>query len=201
MILFELTGTEENPVYRNLALQNSIRQLHFLETMVNTAVTMERPVLSQTFIKALNFHAIGCLHAYAGEYRPAPVTVGDYHPPEHYRVPALMEDFVDYVNLHSQGGDRFVLSAYILWKLNFIHPFVNGNGRTARACCYFTLCVKSGGWIAGNPILPVLLEQNRGEYVSALKTGDEGYRNGEPPGVFLGPLASLIQRLLFQQIN
>jgi hypothetical protein len=30
------------------------------------------------------------------------------------------------------------LAAYGLWRLNWIHPFVEGNGRTARAVCYFT---------------------------------------------------------------
>ncbi|MEX1365172.1 MAG: Fic family protein [Nannocystaceae bacterium] len=26
---------------------------------------------------------------------------------------------------------------YTLWRLNWIHPFVEGNGRTARAACYY----------------------------------------------------------------
>lgn len=201
MILFELTGTEDNPVYKNVALQNSIRQLHFLETMVNAAVGIQRPVLSQTLIKALNFHAIGCLHAYAGDYRPCPVTVGNYDPPAHYRVPALMEDFVNFVNLNWLRADRFTLAAYVLWRLNNIHPFINGNGRTARACCYFFLCVRSGGWITGNPVLPVLLEQNRDSYVDALKNCDEGFRNGQSPDVYLSSLAGLIQHFLYRQVN
>ena len=49
-------------------------------------------------IKAINYHAIACLHTDAGEYRPCPVEVGDYRPPEHYRVDALMDDFVNIVN-------------------------------------------------------------------------------------------------------
>lgn len=54
---------------------------------------MERPFLSQTVLKALNFHAIACLHTHAGEYRPCEVTVGPYRPPEFFRVGALRDDF------------------------------------------------------------------------------------------------------------
>ena len=66
--------------------------------MVSASLGFARPLLSQTVIKALNYHAIACLHANAGEYRPCPVKVGKYEPPEHHRVNALMDDFVNVVN-------------------------------------------------------------------------------------------------------
>ena len=70
-----------------------------------------------------------------------------------YRVPALMDDFVNTVNRNWEQTDPVVLAAFVLWRLNNIHPFINGNGRTARACAYFVLCVRAGGWLAGQPIL------------------------------------------------
>ncbi len=36
------------------------------------------------------------------------------------------------------------LAAYALWRLNWIHPFIEGNGRTARAACYYLICMKYG---------------------------------------------------------
>ena len=154
MIVYELTSTEKNPVYQRLEYSNSDRQLDFLKSMVAVALETQRSFLSQTLIKALNFHAIACLHVNAGEYRPCEVKVGKFIPPEHYRVTALMDDFVNSVNLIWNGSDPFFLSAFVLWRLNHIHPFINGNGRTARACCYFVLCVKAGGWMSGKSILP-----------------------------------------------
>ena len=59
-----------------------------------------------------------------------------------------MDDFVNLINLYWESGDTVRLSAEVLWRLNFIHPFINGNGRTARAACYFVLCVKCG-WMSG----------------------------------------------------
>jgi Fic family protein len=80
------------------------------------------------------------------------VTVGPYQPPEHYRVGALMEDFVNTVNREWEKSDPVVLAAYVLWGLNAIHPFINGNGRTARAACYFVLCLKAGQWLPGTSV-------------------------------------------------
>jgi len=129
---------------------------------------MGRPFLSQHVIKALNFQAITCLHTNAGEYRPCPVTVGQHTPPDHYRVPALMDDFVNTVNRWWEQ-DAVALATYVLWRINNIHPFINGNGRTARAACYFVLCLKSGGWLRGATILPELIRQNHNEYVIPIR--------------------------------
>lgn len=63
MILFELTGLSENhPVYQALALSNEERHYGFLQSVVTASLGIGRPFLSQTVIKALNYHAIACLH-------------------------------------------------------------------------------------------------------------------------------------------
>lgn len=108
------------------------------------ATKVQRPQLSHAVIKALNFQAICCLHSYAGAYRPCPVTVGDYTPPEHYRVEALMDDLINSLNRQWDRFDPVVLAAIVLWRLNAIHPFINGNGRTARAAAYFVFVPKRG---------------------------------------------------------
>jgi Fic family protein len=148
-------------------------------------------------LKALNFQAIACLHVNAGEYRPCPVSVGNYNPPEHYRVDALMEDFINNVNRNWERRDPVVLAAYVLWRINFIHPFINGNGRTARAACYFVLCAGTGGLLPGTTILPELLRRNHGEYVKALQAADTSFASGQ---LDLAPLHALITRLLNEQL-
>ena len=200
MILYELTGTEDDDTYRTLEYFNTDRQLHFLESMVTVVLRTQRSFLSQALIKALNYHAIACLHVNAGEYRPCEVKVGSYEPPAHYRVQALMDDFVNLVNRYWENEDPVLLSAFVLWQLNVIHPFINGNGRTARACCYFVLCVKSGGWISGKTILPELLRRHREEYVSALQYADSAAKRNTSNQESLGSLCELIRKLLNIQI-
>lgn len=197
MILIELTGTEQHPVYKSLEVSNGDRQYDFLRSLVLAAIALDKPLLSQTVIKSFNFLAISCLHTNAGEYRPCPVYVGDYVPPEHYRVQALMDDFVNEVNRRWDAFNTVTLASYVLWRLNLIHPFINGNGRTARAACYYVLCLKLGGLLRGSPILPELLKINRDEYVSCLKQVDKSVKDGTPD---LGPLDNLLMRLLAEQL-
>lgn len=197
MILIDLTGGENHEVYQKLEIENGSRQYDFLRSLVQTAIAIKRPFLSQTVLKALNFHAIACLHTSAGMYRPCGVTVGDYQPPPEFQVPDLMDDFINQVNRAWSESDPVALAAHVLWRLNYIHPFINGNGRTARAACLFTLCVKLGGWLPGSPILPELIRRNREEYVGIMKQVDASAKEGS---VNLVPLQEFLERLLKEQL-
>jgi hypothetical protein len=197
LILFELFNSENHPVYQELQISNGNRHYDFLRSVVLAALNADRLFLSQHVIRALNFHAIACLHVNPGEYRPCPVQVGDYVPPDHYRVSALMDDFVNSVNRLWEQADPVVLASYVLWRMNYIHPFINGNGRTARAAAYFVLCIKLGGWLRGDTILPELLRQNREPYVAALKHADASLATGT---LDIGPLHALVTQLLDQQL-
>lgn len=201
MDLYELAGGAENhPVYQTVAEANGHRHYHFLFSIIRAALGIQRPVISQAIIKAINFHAIAGLHYTAGAYRPCDVDVRNangeitYQPPQHHRVQALMDDFTNMVNWGWQSTDPVELAASALWRINHIHPFINGNGRTARAVCYFILCVKSGGLLPGKEILPELLrrDETRERYREAL---------GEADGGNLEPLIALLRELLARQLG
>lgn len=199
MILYEICGgTENHPVYQELEVSNGNRQYDFLRSVVGASLAMGRPFLSSHIIKALNFHAIACLHTNAGEYRPCDVRVGNHNPPEPYRVQALMDDFVNRVNRDWEASDPIVLATFVLWALNHIHPFINGNGRTARAACYFALCLKVGQWLPGTTILPELIRRERHRYVAALQHADATAATG---ALDLAQLHALLDELIAEQLN
>lgn len=198
MILHEIVGSEQDPVYQQLEIANGNRQYDFLRSIVAASVAVQKPFISFHVIKAFNFQAITCLHTNAGQFRPCRVSVGDYEPPDHFRVGALMDDFVNTVNRNWETTDELVLAAYVLWRLNHIHPFINGNGRTARATSYFVLCVKLGAWLPGAQILPELLRRERERYVEALKKADTSLITGK---LDLGGLHALMSDLLEEQIK
>jgi hypothetical protein len=198
VIVFELTGREDHPVYRSLEVANGNRQYDFLRSIVQASLDIGRPFLSQNVIKALNFQAITCLHTNPGEYRPCAVQVGPHLPPDYYRVSALMDDFVNLVNRNWETTDHVVLATYVLWRLNHIHPFINGNGRTARAACYFVLCLKAGGWLRGDTILPELIRRERNEYCNHLQVAHDSFAATGMPD--LNPLHGLVTRLLDEQL-
>ena len=118
--------------------------------------------------------------------------VGEFTPPAYYRVPALMDDFVNEVNRRWETANPIRLASYCLWRLNYIHPFINGNGRTARALCYYAICLKAGGLLPGAPLLPELILQNRPALVGHLRAADAGD---------LGGLDNFVTQLLAEQIN
>jgi prophage maintenance system killer protein len=198
VILFELTNDENHSVYQALAVSNGLRQYDFLHSIVEAATDIGRPYLSEHVIKALNFHAITCLHTNAGEYRPCEVVVGPHTPPQHYKVDSLMEDFVNLVNRNWGDGDPVTLAAFVLWRLNHIHPFINGNGRTARAACYFVLCLHVGHLLPGKTILPELIKREHAAYVAALRAADASLPTGT---LDISELHSLLSTLIQEQIQ
>ena len=207
MNLYELVGgTEKNPTYQDLATSNLERQYSFLASLISAAIAVEHFEVSGETISMLNHHAIAGLHSRPGEYRNTPVGIvggknGEvvYAPPPISDVRPLMDEFVKQVN-RDWDKDPIVLAAYCLWRLNFIHPFVNGNGRTARALCYYVLCVKHGYLLPGDPAIPELLRANRPEYIDALREAD---RANEERRVAQGltTLTDLLSRLLTQQLT
>lgn len=199
MILYELFEDEQHPAYRQLSVDNLARQYSFLGSIVSAAISARRPMLSAAIIKALNYHAISCLHVNAGEYRPCDVTAGNHDPPAHYRVAELMNAFVNEVNRYWETTDVLSLASYCLWRLNYIHPFINGNGRTARALCYYVVCVNAGGLLGGRPTLPELIHRNRDEYVQLLRAADEAFREGRAD--LLDGLRTFVSGLLAEQLG
>ncbi len=70
----------------------------------------------------------------AGKYRNVPVAIsGSRHvPPQPWQVPRLMEDLVLWVEDNRSALHPVILAAEIHERIATIHPFVDGNGRTAR---------------------------------------------------------------------
>ena len=194
MELFDLEDQQAHPVYLQVDAANRDRLSTFLDSMIDAALAMDRPWLSHSMIKAFNFHAIAGLHYEAGRYRSCDVTVGNHQPPEHYRVRPMMDAMVDMVNRRWESTDAVQLSTYALWRLNYIHPFVNGNGRTARAICFFVLCAKYKRLFKGPQSLPQLLrnQEYRQRYYDGLADADSGN---------LTPLQTLVGELFLIQVR
>ncbi len=129
-----------------------------------------------------NFHQIAVQGIYgcAGEFRTEFVGIqGASHvPPPWKKVEPLVDDMCDYANQSFNSGvDSIHTSAYLLWRLVWIHPFLGANGRVARALSYLAICVGYNEILPGTQIIPVLLddEKYRGFYEEYLETADESW--------------------------
>ena len=90
--------------------------------------------LKPSLILGLQRLALQGISAFAGTYRPDKVEIdlSNHVPPDAGQVPELVEDLCDLINDNWDSKTAIGLSAYILWRLNWIHPFDDGNGRTSR---------------------------------------------------------------------
>ncbi len=88
-------------------------------------------------------------------------------------VPHLMDMFFSFIHenwgVEGVGDTPTGLAAYVLWRLNWVHPFVEGNGRTARAACYYLICMHYGALLPGKKIVPERIRENREPCLRSVK--------------------------------
>jgi Fic family protein len=121
--------------------------------------------------------AITSLHALAlrdlvdapGQYRAGAVFISgsEYRPPHHTQVPQLMRDLVGWIATEGQGYAPIVRAALTHEMFLAIHPFLDGNGRTARLLLNLQL-MRDGYPIA------LLLASWRPRYIRALEQAHHG---------------------------
>ena len=125
---------------------------------------------SETIIRALNHTVMrGLPDDRQGRYREEPVVVaGLYEPPAHQTVQALMTNLVGWLR---GSTDEHALIRAALLHLNVvaIHPFVDGNGRTARVLCSLEMMRSRVGAPELISVEPYLAE-HRQEYFERLAT-------------------------------
>jgi len=140
-----------------------------------------------------------------GEYREGPVYLktssGElvYTPPRFEEVDHWLNVFATELSTRWKGYTAVQMGSYVLWFINWVHPFKNGNGRTARAFCYACVSLKMGFVLPGEPTLIDLVMQSVEEYQLALREGDISFgANGEPD---LTSMNAMVERLLIQQLD
>ena len=127
----------------------------------------------------------------AGCYRTVEVKIAGarHDPPPHYRVAEQMADFLGW-HQHMAGSLHPVArAAAVHTRLVLIHPFIDGNGRTARLLLNLEL-LKSGYW-------PVVLPgEARLRYYEALDVAWDTDQSGD-----LMPITALIAEYLEQELD
>lgn len=160
---------------------NVIAQYRAVADMVESYLEPERPFkLRPSHLLHLHRSALDGISSYAGNFRPAGIEIGKskHEPPPAHRVPELIEELCDYVNEKWTEKSPLHLAAYVMWRLNWIHPFTDGNGRTSRAASYLVLCIRLKALMPGRLTIPEQIEQNRTPYYKALEAADEASAEG-----------------------
>lgn len=170
---------EDQDLYDAVQERNLLRQYDLMTNCIEIGIEKGPTAFDKYFLWALNHVAVANISAFGGRYREEPIYVGSHRPPHFREVPDWMDRFIANVHENWYVWTPAELAAYGLWRLNWIHPFVEGNGRTARAACYYLLCVRSQTLLPGSKILPERIRENREGYEKALIAADEAWDAGD----------------------
>ena len=179
--------------------RNGLRQFDEVVEQIEYWLQPERPFrLRPSSILTLHRKALEGISSFAGVWRPTGIEIaGSRHvPPPAHLVPELIESMCDYVN-ENWKRSAIHLSAYCLWRMNWIHPFVDGNGRTARVTSYLVLCVRLGYRLPGTRTIPEQISKNKSPYYTALEAADLHDKDGH---LDLSEMETLLESLLAAQL-
>ncbi len=191
---------KDNPaLFARVQEQNLLRQYDLLSNCLEIGFTKDIEAFDKYTLWALNYAAVANIAQFGGRYREEPISVGSHTPPHFNDVPNLMDRFFSVVHENWTIVDHPTwLAGHALWRLNWIHPFVEGNGRTGRAACYYLICMKYGKLLPGKKIVPERIRENRTPYYEALKAADIAWDQGK---LDVSVMARYLEELLKGQLT
>lgn len=115
-------------------------------------------------------YEVRVMNAITGEIAHTPPMLGD--------VEKLLKQLCEFANASAKNETEFVhpvvKSIIIHFMLAYIHPFVDGNGRTARSLVYWYL-IKNGYWLTEYLSISRVIYRNKDAYEKAfLYTENDG---------------------------
>jgi Fic family protein len=171
---------KDNPaLFAKIQEQNLLRQYDLLSNCIEIGLEKGVEAFDKYTLWSLNYAAVSNIAQFGGRYRKEPIYVGNHIPPHFKDVPDEMDRFFSVVHENwTIMTHPTTLPAYALWRLNWIHPFVEGNGRTARAACYYLISMRHGLLLPGKKIVPERIRENREPYYAALRSADRAWADG-----------------------
>jgi Fic family protein len=185
----QLEGASTTRKVAKKILENNLKPKNKSQQMIVNNFLLMKEVLARQNEKLsvemiLELHKIATFkaidnHAIPGQLRKDDnIYVGDsyqesfYHPPASDSLNERLENLCVFANeCHSrEDADNFIhpiIKAIILhFMIGYIHPFGDGNGRTARALFYWSM-LQSGYWLFEYVSISKLIQEKRTAYDTA----------------------------------
>ncbi len=155
---------EGKTLREQIEVVNHIRALEYIHRLQHLS---RRDITQKTILEIHGYILAHINDSYAGRYRDIPVRIAGASVvmPNPLKVSKLMDEFVDWLHEGDDHPVRIALDAH--YKLVSIHPFVDGNGRTARLLMNLLLLQ------AGYP--PAIIQnEERGAYIASIEKAQLG---------------------------
>ena len=175
-----LTLGETETVIRGMTVGGkTVREIQEVRNHPDAVEYIERiaqrraPISEETILKVHRFLLDRILER-PGEYRTGMIIVpgANFTPPRSSEIPQLIGELVDWLERNPWEYTPIELAARFMHKLLIIHPFHDGNGRTARIMMNLILLRN------GYPVLTNISYRDRSRYLEAL--GEADLDNFEP---------------------
>lgn len=149
----------------HMEARNHPDAINYIEKLAQTQTT-----ITQEHI--LKVHALlmrGIDDQNAGKYRTSQVRItgATFTPPPAQEIPTMINELLRTISQNPDELSPIEQAAYFHHKLVYIHPFIDGNGRTARLLTN-TILMKNGYSFT------VLLKVDRPKYLKTLYEADHG---------------------------
>jgi len=167
LVISEGLTIKGKPLKDHLEAKNHTEALEYLSELIDKD---KKHTLSEQFIRSLHQLVVQDTDKeWAGQYRSSGVMITgtDHKPPEAFEVPRLIRELIEWVKTEKKKLHVVELSALFHHKLVHIHPFFDGNGRTARLAMNIFLLQ------AGYPLV-IVLKNDRKKYYRVLALADKG---------------------------
>ncbi|XP_078712877.1 protein adenylyltransferase FICD [Lampetra fluviatilis] len=154
---------------KSLAEQNEVLGIDAAMKYMNASLINRIGSITTTDILEIHRRVLGHVDPIeAGYFRRSRVFVGSHLPPEPREVERHMGKFTQWLNSEEALTLHPIeFAALAHYRLVYVHPFVDGNGRTSRLLMNLILMQ------AGYPPVTIRKEQ-RAEYYTALQAGNDG---------------------------
>jgi Fic family protein len=184
LVINEGLTIKGKPLRDHLEAKSHTDALEYLYELVDKD---RRSTLSERLIREFNRIVMRDMDKeWAGRYRNSNVMItgADHTPPEAVELARMMHELIDWLRRSRKTLHAVELAAVLHHRLVSIHPFFDGNGRTARLAMNVVLMQ------AGFP-LAVVLKNDRKRYYRTLQEADK--QNYAP---FVRFIAQAVQRSL-----
>lgn len=167
LVINEGLTIKGKPLKDHLEAKDHFEALKYLNDLIEHD---KKHTVSEVLIRQL--HQLVMLETdreWAGKYRDANVIISgsDHTPPDALEVPGLMQSLIRWIGNNQGKMSPIELASIVHHKVVYIHPFFDGNGRTARIVMNIFLMQ------AGYPLM-IVLKNDRKKYYSVLDKADKG---------------------------
>ncbi len=165
LIINEGITIKGKPLKDHLEVKDHYEALEYLHEFINK----KEQTISESILRTFHGIVTKDTEPEAGKYRTGNVIIaGSAHKsPEAIEVPALMQELIKWIENNFNKLHIIELAAISHHRISNIHPFSDGNGRTARLFMNLLLMQK------GFPMV-VILKHDRVKYYRTLSKADKG---------------------------